>query len=168
MGKRSDFVRRKNDAYDTIDLRAVKALQPHIKNVSVYAEPCVGNYALVKGLARIGKRVGYVGDIKTGKDALQVEHFWTCDAIITNPPWTRALLHPLILHFQKFKPTWLLFDADWAFNKSAAPYLEQCSDIVAVGRLRWIEGTTNTGKDNAAWYRFWHNHAGGPRFHGRK
>ena len=31
MGKRSDFVRRKADAYDTIDPRAVRVLLPHLK-----------------------------------------------------------------------------------------------------------------------------------------
>ena len=78
------------------------------------------------------------------------------------------LLHPLILHFQRHKPTWLLFDADWAHNRMAAPYIDQCSDIVAVGRLCWIEGTKQTGKDNVSWYRFWHKHQGGPRFHNRR
>ena len=73
----------------------------------------------------------------------------------------------LILHFSSLKPTWLLFDADWAFNKRSGQYLEQCSDIVAVGRLRWIEGTTTTGKDNAAWYRFDARHFNGTIFHGR-
>ena len=107
-------------------------------------------------------------DIEGGIDALTLPNFNKADAIITNPPWTRAMLHPMILHFQRHAPTWLLFDADWAFNKAASPYLDQCSDIVAVGRIRWIEGTTQTGKDNVAWYRFHDRHSGGPKFTGRK
>ena len=47
------------------------------------------------------------------------------------------------------------------------PYLEQCSDIVAIGSRCWIEGTTMTGKDNAAWYRFDARHYNGTKFHGR-
>ena len=35
-----------------------------------------------------------------------------------------------------------------------------CTDIVAVGRLRWIEGTTMSGKQNFAWYRFDARHSG--------
>jgi hypothetical protein len=167
MGKRSDFTRRKADAYHTIDFRAAKALQPFIEDIDVYAEPCVGNFDLVKQLAKIGKRVDYVGDIEMGLDAFDVRKWGGARAIITNPPWTRKLLHPLIMHFMHQLPTWLLFDSDWAYNKSSAPYLPYCSDIVAVGRLRWIEGTTQTGKDNVSWYRFWHNHYGPTRFHGR-
>jgi hypothetical protein len=90
------------------------------------------------------------------------------DAIITNPPWSRPILHKMILHFQRLKPTWLLFDSDWAYNRMAAPYLDTCSDIVAVGRLKWIEGTTHSGKDNCSWYRFWCRHHGLTKFHGRK
>ena len=167
MGKRSNFIRRKADAYHTIDFRAVKALQPYITNIDVYAEPCVGDYDLVKQLAKIGKRVSYVGDIKTGKDALEAKLWGQAQAIITNPPWTRTLLHPLIKHFMHELPTWLLFDSDWAYNKSSAPYLLYCTDIVAVGRLRWIEGTTQTGKDNVSWYRFYHRTNGKTVFHGR-
>jgi len=53
-----------------------------------------------------------------------------------------------------FRPTWLLFDADWAHTKQAIPYLEMCLKIVAVGRVKWIEGSEGPGKDNAAWYLF--------------
>ena len=102
-----------------------------------------------------------------GRRRLTETHFGSVDAIITNPPWTRAVLHPMIMHFQQFHPTWLLFDSDWAYNKQAKPYLEHCSDIVAVGRLRWIASSKMSGKDNCSWYRFWHKHNGGPRFHGR-
>jgi hypothetical protein len=167
MAKRSSFQRRKHDDYRTIDFRAVEALRPFIVDVYVYAEPCVGQYDLVKGLAKIGKRLGYVGDIQTGKDALDTESFGICDAIITNPPWTRTLLHPLILHFCQRRPTWLLFDSDWAYNRCARDLLPYCTDIVAVGRLRWIEGTTMTGKDNVSWYRFDAPARGRTIFHGR-
>jgi hypothetical protein len=174
MGKRSDFVRRKADAYDTIDPRAVRVLLPHLKRgrIRTFAEPCNGMSHLQRQLEGIGLRCIYANDILNGEeddDALRMTPYDLegVDAIITNPPWTRRLLHPLILHFSKLKPTWLLFDADWAFNKHSGPYLEQCSDIVAIGRLRWIEGTTMTGKDNAAWYRFDARHYNGTKFHGR-
>jgi len=73
---------------------------------------------------------------------------------ITNPPWTRELLHPLIDHLSDILPTWLLFDADWMHTKQAAPYLTKCSKIISVGRIKWIPGSTMLGKDNAAWYCF--------------
>jgi hypothetical protein len=168
MGRRSDFRRRPHDAYHTIDPRAVRSLKPYLYGVRSFAEPCAGDRDLVDGLEAIGLKCVQQSDLKDGTDALQLTCFNRADAIITNPPWTRQLLHPLILHFSKHLPTWLLYDSDWAYNKMAVPYLDQCSDIIAVGRLRWIEGTTQTGKDNVSWYRFWHQHRGSTRFHGRK
>ena len=76
-------------------------------------------------------------------------------------------MHALILHFQNIAPTWLLLDADWKQTRQAAPFLPHCSDIVAIGRVKWIEGSEHTGKDNYAWYRFDTRHSGGPVFHGR-
>jgi hypothetical protein len=170
MGKRSDFTRRKADAYQTIDPRAVRVLLPHLKRgrIRTFAEPCLGEGKLAQQLIDAGLVCLLGSDIETGVDALTISDFNGADAIISNTPWTRRLLHPMILHFSKHKPTWLLFDGDWAFNKQSGPYLDQCSDIVAVGRLRWIEGTTQTGKDNSAWYRFDARHFGGPKFYGRR
>jgi hypothetical protein len=168
MGKRSEFVRRKSDAYQTIDYRASWSLVPHLNGIRTFAEPCAGEGRLIEQFTKRGMRCAMACDILDGIDALSLPDYGKVDAIITNPPWTRQLLHPLILHFQRIAPTWLLFDSDWAYNKLAVPYLDQCSDIVAVGRLRWIEGTTQTGKDNVSWYKFDWQHNGGPKFHGRR
>ena len=43
----------------------------------------------------------------------------------------------------------------------AVPFLRHCSDIVTIGRVKWIEGSKHTGKDNHAWYRFDARHKGG-------
>jgi hypothetical protein len=45
--------------------------------------------------------------------------------------------------------------------------MASCSDIVAIGRVKWTEGSKHTGKDNYAWYRFDVNHTAGPVFHWR-
>jgi hypothetical protein len=74
-------------------------------------------------------------------------------------------MHALISHFARILPTWLLLETDWASTKQAAPFMPMCADIVSVGRLRWIEGTTMTGMQNFAWYRFDARHSVGPRFH---
>jgi hypothetical protein len=65
------------------------------------------------------------------------------------------------------RPTWLLLDHDWASTLQAAPFLSSCSNIVVVGRVKWIEGSKYTGKDNYAWFRFDAMRASGPVFHGR-
>jgi hypothetical protein len=170
MSKRSNFARRPQDHYDTIDPRAVRALKPHLNGTRTYAEPCAGNSELIRQLNTIGLVCVWAFDINDGVDALELTpaDIRNADAIITNPPWSRPLLHKMILHFQAIKPTWLLFDSDWANNKHAVPYLETCSDIVAVGRLLWIPNTTMTGKDNVSWYRFWHKHHGPTHFHNRR
>jgi hypothetical protein len=170
MGRRSDFPRRPHDDYQTVDPKAVAALLSYIRrdNIRSFAEPCCGDGHLMQALVDLGLRCAYASDIKVyGIDALLVTDFGEPDAIITNPPWTRELLHAMIEHFMVYAPVvWLLFDSDWAYNAGAAPYLNYCTDIVAVGRLKWFNGTA--GKDNASWYRFDANHSGGPRFHGRK
>ncbi len=169
MGKRSDFARRPMDSYLTIDPNAVTPLAPFLKDILYFAEPCVGKGHLVHHLERAGLICLWQSDIadKEPHDALLISDFGDCiDAIITNPPWTREILHRMIKHFQAIAPTWLLFDADWAHTKQSAPYIDQCSHIVVVGRLRWIEGTKMKGKDNCAWHRFDVNHRGGPRFVG--
>lgn len=93
----------------------------------------------------------------TIKDALDLtkEDLREADYIVTNPPWSRHILHPMIEHFVDIAPrTLLLFDADWAYTKQAKPYLRHCSAIFPVGRLKWIPGTNMQGKDNCSWYMF--------------
>lgn len=169
MGKRSDFQRRPMDAYQTIDPRAVSTLVPFLDGVRFYAEPCRGEGRLEKALNDAGLICLWSSDITDTDPSfnalhLTKGHLESIDAIITNPPWSRPILHQMILHFQRIAPTWLLFDADWAHTKQAAPFLPQCTHIVSVGRLRWIEGTSQTGKDNCAWYRFDANVSGRPQF----
>ena len=148
MGKRSSFERREADFYPT-PAKAVLPLVPFLRGIRTFAEPCAGEGDLVRHLESFGLRCVYAGDI------------------ITNPPWSRDVLHGLITHFQNIAPTWLLLDSDWAQTKQAAPFLPSCSDIVAIGRVKWIEGSKHTGKDNAGWYRFDARHKAGPVFHGR-
>ncbi|EBA17418.1 hypothetical protein RSK20926_06767 [Roseobacter sp. SK209-2-6] len=69
-------------------------------------------------------------------------------------PFDPVALHPLINHFAAMAPTWLLFDADWAFTLQSAKFRPLWRRYVAVGRVKWIAGSANTGKDNAAWYLF--------------
>lgn len=170
MGKRSSFERKPRDAYQTIDLRASAVLVPHLRGIRTFAEPCAGDGHLVGQLQSHGLICTYEGDIATGQDALvyDFEADGSFDAIITNPPWRRDILHLMIERFQRIAPTWLLLDADWSHTKQSGPFMDQCSHIVSVGRLRWEPDTKQTGKDNASWYRFHAQHVGGPRFIGRE
>lgn len=161
MSKRSNFKRLVGDAYMTIDPKAVKPLLFFLEHKTMFIEPCAGACDLVDMLAEHGHICTHAMDIdpqddRVNKgDALLIE----CPSplpIITNPPWTRKVLHPMIEKFVTIAPeVWLLFDADWMHTKQAIPYLNKyCTDIVSVGRVKWIKDSKMSGKDNCAWYRF--------------
>src|SRR6056297_483134 len=138
MGKRSDFPRRAQDASDT-PLEAVAPLIPHLPYPLRYWEPCAGSGALVQAIGDLSDGAftcDEVSDIKprslgvVQRDAFQVTDLNPkIDYIITNPPWTREILHPMIEHFAAMRPTWLLFDADWPFTKQSAPFMGYCHKI---------------------------------------
>jgi hypothetical protein len=39
-------------------------------------------------------------------------------------------------------------------TKQAKPYLEICSRVVSIGRVKWIDGSASVGKENCCWYLF--------------
>lgn len=161
MAKRSNFKRRKNDAYDT-PYNAVLPLIPHLIPESSFIEPCAGKGQLASHLEQHGFNCFCTSDIEprgrhiTKFDAMDIanrEEGYFAEYIITNPAWTRQILHPMIDVFRKITTTWLLLDAPWMHTKQAAPYLEYCSLIVSVGRVSWMENGVSS-KDDAAWFRF--------------
>ncbi|MGL5735473.1 MAG: hypothetical protein ACRCYS_11455 [Beijerinckiaceae bacterium] len=159
MGKRSDFERVERDYYATPP-DAVLPLIPHLSHGLRFIEPCAGNGALIDCLVGHGLVCAGALDIEPQRDdipkgnALAASNCEGADVFITNPPWLRDTLHPLIVHLSDMLPTWLLFDADWIHTLQAAPFKERCRSVVSVGRVRWIAGSENDGKDNAAWYLF--------------
>lgn len=160
MGKRSDFRRRPMDFYATPE-EAVLPLLPWLPRQTRFCEPCAGGGDLIRHLEKQGHQCITAFDADRTKsypiiDAtfMTASNLAGADMIITNPPWSRPILHSLIDRFTAIAPTWLLFDADWAFTKQSIPYMDYCQMIVAVGRVKWIEGSKNTGKDNCAWYLF--------------
>lgn len=169
MSKRTPgFERRDRDAYPT-PLAAVAPLIPYLRGVRTFAEPCCGGGELGRHLELFGLVCVYAGDITTGQDALTlgVTDIVTADAIITNPPYARPLMHAMIAHLGQLRPTGLLLESDWASTKQGAPFMAHCSDIVAIGRVKWIADSPHTGKDNFAWFRFDARHKSGPILHWR-
>jgi hypothetical protein len=134
MGKRSHFERREADFYPT-PRGAVVPLIPHLRGLRTFGEPCAGDGDLVGHLESFGLSCVWRGDIRTGQDALALDSYGAADAIITNPPYTRDLMRGL----QRIAPTWLLLESDWAQTKQASPFMAACTDIVAIGRVKWIE-----------------------------
>jgi hypothetical protein len=79
--------------------------------------------ALVRHLESFGLRCVYAGDIRSGQDALALDHYGDADVNITNPPYTRPTMHALFAHFLPIAPTWMLIDYDWSATKQAAEYM---------------------------------------------
>lgn len=175
MGKRSEFERIPRDKYFTPEA-AVLPLLPHLDYGSMFIEPCAGDGRLIKHLEKHGMSCVWAFDIEPNADwieqgdALDTDFGGEPDAdfIITNPPWDRKLLHPMIEAFSRQLPTWLLFDADWVHTKQSAPYMSYCRKIVSVGRVKWIEDSKMSGKDNVAWHLLDWNTPGPCEFIGRQ
>lgn len=199
MGKRSNFPRKKRDFYPT-PVSAVQPLIPHLPSRFTYIEPCAGDGALVRAINSFEEEGGFHSTLEYASDRwpswkvtqLEDESPFQCDYgfngykrdafdivdvedhvdyFITNPPWDRKILHPLIMHLSAIRPTWLLFDADWMHTKQSAPYMQYCTKIVSVGRVKWIPDSPHTGKDNCCWYRFEDKTSPGRKavdFHGRR
>lgn len=165
MGKRSSFDRIEKDFYRSIDPRISSHLSPHIYVGTKYYEPCCGDGDLINQLDFLN----CVGHSDIEKDALSLKEVDLSGAelIITNPPWTRSILHDMIIHFSSLRDTWLLFDADWMHTKQSSWFVNNlCTDIVSVGRLIWIPDTKVQGKDNCAWYKFSVNKNETTKFYG--
>ncbi len=173
MGKRSDFKRRPQDAYDT-PAAAVGPLLEHLPKGSLYLEPCAGNGSLIRAIGGHAVCVKALdieprGEDVVRQDTLRAANEWAgmgAEYIITNPPWTRVLMHQMIQQFSDMLPTWLLFDADWVHTKQATPHLWRLRKIVSVGRVSWMQNGTS-GKDNCQWHLFDAKALGQARFFGR-
>ncbi len=174
MGKRSNFERKPRDFYVT-PYNAVLPIIEHLDNNTRFSEPCAGDGALCKHLAKHGHSCYWLSDIEPQVDIIQQANaldltvpLSTSDCIITNPPWDRKVLHDMIEHFRNLNDTWLLFDSDWIHTKQSKEYIKYCHKIVSIGRVKWIEDSNSVGKDNCAWYLFKSNaNKGYVEFYGR-
>jgi hypothetical protein len=179
MSKRTDgkYERRDRDFYATPPEPIYKLL-PHIQDCRVFAEPMCGDGAIVRVLEARGWVCGAAMDMEPQDDMiaravvsdvmdLTAEDFAGCDHIISNPPWPAKHKRgdptvSIVKHLSAILPTWFLMSADFMHNEYAAPLLEFCTQIISVGRVKWIADSDNTGFDNAAWYKFDQRREGPP------
>lgn len=171
MGKRSDFERRERDFYPT-PYEAVVPLLGLLWPGTRFVEPCAGDGALVSHLHRHGLHCVSASDIEPQDQSVRALNAFDAEigcaeCFITNPPWDRSVLHPLIEHLSAQAPTWLLFDADWMHTKQSSRYLPWLVKIVSVGRVKWIPDSKMTGKDNCCWYLFDQRNTQATKFFGR-
>lgn len=176
MGKRSSFERKPRDYYPT-PVEAIMPLIPHLPlSDTGYWEPCAGDGAMIDVLNTHWHSGSCIKASDTEPmrqgiskcDALSTIYVGNeIDMIVTNPPWDRKILHPIIRRFSSMRPTWLLFDADWVHTKQSAPFMPWLRRIVSVGRVKWIPDSKMTGKDNCAWHLFDQRSTGATEFIGR-
>ena len=188
MGKRSQFDRIPQDKYMTTDFGPVRRLQPFLKPHTVFCEPCAGNGDIIKQMKWYGHNCSYACDISPGgtaferlsapiykRDAMTLDKRWRLSSgatvFISNLPWSRKILLPMIDHLSKLLPLWTILDANFMHTKQAAPYIDRCSIIVSVGRVKWIKDSDGAGVDDSCWYFFpsperGRPYSGGPTFIG--
>lgn len=176
MGKRSEFERKPRDFYPTPD-KAIAPLLPHLPINTRFVEPCAGDYCLAAFLETHGHKCVAAFDIEpqdprvSQGNALSWEPSVDIgvESMITNLPWSRPLLHPLIDRLSARLPLWILLDADWLFTQQSAPMSKYLRKIVACGRVKWIPDSKHQAKDNVAWMLFDQTgvHTGQTEFIGR-
>ena len=171
MTKRSDgkFKRNARDLYMT-PAEAVIPLTPFLRQHRTFAEPFVGDGAIVRALEGLGYECAYACDIEPLGDAKRYAETLDAmtvniqlvgiDCVVTNSPWPAKFQKGeptvgYIRHFMHMKPSFFLLSADVAHNGYMAELLlNNCTMIQSVGRVKWIADSENTGFDNAAWYGF--------------
>ena len=185
MGKRTPVDERKarkeankHDLWPT-PYHGILPLLPWLGPKTHFLEPCAGDGRLIGYLQEHGHICEGAWDIEPQDECirkLDARHLITGlpydrYVFISNPPWTREILHALIRHLLIQHPVWFLFDADWAHTKQAHELLKFCKLVVSAGRIKWLEGQdTDKGHspmDNCAWYFFTNRRGAGPIFKGR-
>lgn len=169
-GLYSNFERKPRDFYPT-PIEAMYSLLPHLKESFNYFEPTAGNGAIIRHLlaARPGARCIGATDIEPLAPGIEQLDLLKetpvglpmADVAITNLPWERKLLHPMIEAITEHCPLWTIIDSKWVNNESSAPYLKDlCVKVVPIGRVVWEPGTDTAGKVDASWFLFDRSHRG--------
>jgi hypothetical protein len=153
MGKRSLFPRIPQDAYPT-PAEAIAPLLPHLAPNTRFIEPCCGDGHLVGHLKRAGHVLVGAYDLPDDARVKRYDGLEDGAVFITNSPWRRDVLHPIIVNLSDQAPTWLLIDAGWVHTRQSELYLPRLRIIVSVGRVKWIKDSPFTGKDDCAWHLF--------------
>jgi hypothetical protein len=153
MGRRSEFPRIPQDAYQT-PLAAVLPLLPHLEPGTKFIESCRGEGRLIEHLVAHGHICTGQSDLPTDARTWRYVAAEPGVLFVTNPPWARPVLHDIVVNLSNQLPAWLLIDASWPHTRQAIPYLPRLRKIVSVGRVKWIADSPFSSKDDCAWHLF--------------
>lgn len=159
----TNFKRNDRDFYKT-PLTPIQSLIPHLPNNLSFCEPCAGAYDLVNNLTQLRPDISCNAafDIfpqddriitKSAADITEND-IKGIDMFITNPPFKWDMFEPILTNLLLLRPTWFLIPADFMHNKRMVPYMEKCSKLVSVGRVKWFDDSKATSTDNFCWYKF--------------
>lgn len=164
MSKRTPGLPRRPREYWATPFVAVRPIVPFVPPSARWIEPCAGDGAIVRHMARLMPSAPCVGayDIEPQSaevrraDALTLE--MRPDLYITNPPWPRAgsggePVLGLIKHLAVLAPTWMLLPWDFAANIYFGEVSRISQIAIPIGRVSWM-GNGSGGKDNAGWFLF--------------
>lgn len=178
----------KNGFWPTVK-EAIPPLLRHLPKHTTYVEPCAGAGDLIELLANNHKciwasdiapqycpkrRIERLDAIYVFRDIDSIRRIfgaWGATHIITNPPFSRhhtPLLCEMIRRFSATLPTWLLLPAGFKYNDYAAEFMPYCEKVVAIGRLKWIEGTEHKSSKDFDWYLFDQDFKGQTQFFYKK
>jgi len=144
VSKFSSFERIDKEFYPTIDPKSIPPnFLKHIKG-KTYAEPCcgagdlinlIGDNAVCRWKSDLNPAgCGVAWDaMKLSKNELE-----KCELIVTNPPYLKDVLLPLISHLSSLRPTWMLLPADIMHNGYMVEPMKKCERVVSIGRLYWF------------------------------
>lgn len=196
MSKRTDLPRNPRDLYETHDPKAVAPIAPLWHgNETRYIEPFCGSGELIANIANhCDAKCVHASDLEPlpqvngVPDGIIFEKYnfevidWESTAghknathFISNPPWLNDKksdyqLLRIINHLSAIRPTWLLLNGNFAFNKRSSDAMGICTDIITVGRLKWIKGSKHSATEDSCWFLFDQKTADGrgPTIHPRR
>lgn len=150
--------------------RAVRYIEPFCGSgelIANMASKCDAQCVYASDIEPLPKTKGVPNDLEFRKhnvfeSAADLPSF--CDEVnathfISNPPWVNDKasdfqLLRIINTLAEVRPTWLLLNANFAFNKRSSDAMAICTDIITVGRLKWIKGSRFSATEDSAWFLF--------------
>jgi hypothetical protein len=151
LHQKRGFARRDRDSYDTPP-EAIAPLAALLQSPEPWVEPCAGCGNLVAAIPNC---------VDSSDIAPRAPSIRQADAfdehpilpVITNPPFNLA--DQLLTHWLATAPhVWLLHPLGKIANRNWQWAMAHATDILPIGRVRWIAGTANGGYVDHVWVRY--------------
>lgn len=162
MQYRSGHEARELDVWPTLP-QTIRPLLPYLPSGTRFVEPAAGDYRLAAFLEGNGHECVFASDIEPRHDevckrdaATHDFRNYQADMIITNLPYRRDMLQPILKNLIGQLPIWMVIYSGWLDTEWAKPFMEYASHELPIGRAPWeIPGKPEGGgKRDFSWVRF--------------